>query len=197
MSRSTSGPTGLSNRLHRLQGVLLLALGDDLSAVAERIPFHGRESPIHHGLGLAGHRLGGVLGLGLGHRPLEGPGIGVGPNPVSQAPSQQLVHGNAQRLALDVPQGLLHPAQGGQLDELPIPEGLLVEGVPDEFDPVGVLADEKVPEGLQRPDQQGIVALHGGLPHAGQTHVGVELHEDPVGVASGHVEHSQIGDFQG
>ena len=142
-------------------------------------------------------RFGGVLVLGLGHYALEGPGIGIGSNPVPEAPAQQLVDGNTQGLALDVPQGLLHPAQGGQLDELAIPEGLLVEGVPDQLDPVGVFANEKVPERLQRPDDDGVVALHGGLPHAGQAHVGVELHEDPVGVASGHVEHFQVGDFHG
>ena len=128
---------------------------------------------------------------------LEGPGIGIGSNPVPEAPAQQFVDGNTQGLALDVPQGLLNPAQGGQLDELAIPEGLLVEGVPDQLDPVGVLADEKVFERLQRPDDDGVVALHGGLPHAGQAHVGVELHEDPVGVASGHVEDFQVGDFHG
>ncbi len=81
-------------------------------------------------------------------------GVGVDPDPVAGGAAHQLVHRDPEGLALDVPEGLVDPAQGAGEDGAAPVERVAVDGLPVVHHLAGIL-----------PDQVGGDLLHrGGAP---------------------------------
>ena len=89
------------------------------------------------------------------------------------------MHGDAQRLALDVPEGLLHTAD--RCDVMARAQMLNLTNLPDESLHVeGVQADHQRLETLQGLLNDPRRAHGGGLPEAGNPCVGLDTDKGPV-----------------
>jgi hypothetical protein len=108
------------------------------------------------------------------------PGVGVDSHPVAGRAAQQLVDGDAERLPLDVPQGLVDAAQGRRQDGAAAVERVAVDRLPVVDDAARVLPDQRRRDLLDRgPDGQR-AAFDDGLAEADDPRVGVHLEEEPA-----------------
>ena len=73
---------------------------------------------------------------------LRRPRMGVNPDPVPRRPAEQFIDRHAQRLPLDVPQGLIDAGQGAGQDGTAAVEGVSIDRLPVMDDLPGVLADQ-------------------------------------------------------
>ena len=112
----------------------------------------------------------------------RGIGVGVDPNLVAGTASEKFVHRNAERLALNVPKGLVDAAQGRGQNRTSAIEGVPVDGLPVVHHPAWVLADEigfNFFHGLGA----GLCPAFGdGFSQADNARVGVNLQEQPTGL---------------
>ncbi len=68
--------------------------------------------------------------------------VGIDPHAVARRAAEQLVDRHAQRLALDVPQGLLDAAQGAGEDRSAAIKGMAIDGLPMVHHLPRILADQ-------------------------------------------------------
>ena len=88
------------------------------------------------------------------------------------------------------------PLRAHSVTSWPVPEGLLVERIPNVFDLKRVLADEEILYRLERGDDLFVVALYAALADARQPGIGVELDEEPIAVLALCFEDLHVGNFQ-
>ena len=118
-------------------------------------------------------------------------GMGIHPDPLPGRTPQQLVDGNLQSLALDVPKRLIDAAQRAGENRASAIEGVTVDCLPVVGHRPRILADQV---GFQLLDGGGAgpgPALQDRLSPAGDSRVGVDLQEQPAGL---HQESLQPGD---
>lgn len=95
-------------------------------------------------------------------------------------PAQQLVDGNAQRLALDVPQRHFDASERAHEHHAAAPVGVAVDPVPKFLDVVRIPADEVAFEFLDCLHNGRLSVFESRLADAGDAFVGKNLHENPV-----------------
>jgi hypothetical protein len=105
----------------------------------------------------------------------------VGADALTHRAAQQVVHGHAEALSLDVPQRLVDAGDGAGEHRAATVELALGEHLPVVFDAVGVLAGEVHGELLHRGRHDIRVALQRRLAPAHQPVVGLDAHEQPAG----------------
>ncbi len=117
--------------------------------------------------------------------------MGIHSDPLPGRTSQQLVDGNLQSLALDVPKRLIDAAQCAGENRASAIEGVTVDGLPVVGHRPRILADQV---GFQLLDGGGAgpgPAFQDRLSPAGNSRVGMDLQEQPAGL---HQKGLQLGD---
>jgi hypothetical protein len=120
----------------------------------------------------------------------------IDPDAVAHLAPEQLPYRHPERLALDVPQGLLDARDGGEADRSERPEAEARHGVDEMLDPHRILPDNERRQILDRAGDGTCLPFQRRLPPAVQTRlVGENLHENPV--AMNRVDHdgTDAGDF--
>ena len=166
-------PRRFGDLFHTGHGLFEFLFADLLPRLAEGVPLAAGIAvlPDFHGLG-------GELLRGFGGRE---PAVHIDRNGVADLAAQQLVNGDVQRLALDVPQGHFHPGQGAHEHGAAPPVGVPVAVVAEGFDVVGIFADEVTFQIVDRRLNGQFPVFQRGFAPAVNTRVGFHLHEDEVG----------------
>ncbi len=104
----------------------------------------------------------------------------VDPDPVTHRPTEEGVHRDVQRLAQDVPQGLVQPGDGARQDRSAAIEAALGQHLPVRLDAARVLPDQQRSELVHgRPHHVG-AALDHGLAPPDDARVGLDAAEQPA-----------------
>ena len=175
----TSGSDGLADGGHgrgrlthagvRLQGPGT-GHGQDLEGI---------EAVGHGALGQLGHQ--GRLHLAVGRLRRTPAEVVVEAHLLAHGAAEQLPHGHAQVLALDVPEGLVDATDRGHLHGPAAEELLAIEDLPEVLDAMGVLPHDQRREVLDGAEHPAGLDLEAGLTPADEAGlVGLDAHEDPV-----------------
>src|ERR1035438_215769 len=129
-------------------------------------------------------------------------GVGVTVDGLAAFSARKLVHRHAGLPALDVPERLVHAADGVVQHRAVLPVGAVVTGLPDVFDAVGVLAhQERLQVAFHRRLHQVGALREGGAAVAVETVlVGSDLHHgEPhaFGLALDHADVFDLRDWHG
>ena len=123
--------------------------------------------------------------------------MGVGEDLVAGGAAEELVDGDVQGLALDVPQCQVDGADGGHGHRPAAPVGAAVEVLPGVFDPVRVPAQQCRGEVVAEVAGDGeFAAVEGGVAPADDAIVGGDLQGDEVAAGAGD-EDVDVDDFSG
>ena len=106
--------------------------------------------------------------------------VGVDAHPPPRGAAQKLVHRNAERLALDVPEGHVDAAQGAGEDRPAPVEGVTVDRLPVVDDLARVLADQVGLDLLDGRRDRERAPLDDRLAQADDPGIGVHLEEEPA-----------------
>src|ERR1700734_2416807 len=112
---------------------------------------------------------------------------------IARGAAQQLIDGNSERLALDVPQRLIDAAQGAREDWTAAIEGMTVDGLPMVSDAARILADQVRLDFLDCLAAGERAAFGDGLSKPDNSGVRVDLEEHPARL---HQKGFEPGHFQ-
>ena len=157
----------IAHRGERFDGLLLRLIGNEQPAMIERVALQCGEAALQLTQG--------ELGRALRRRTIP---ASVGPDLVAHLAAQQFVDRHTQRFALDVVERHLDSGLGAVLDRTAAREVAVVDGLPQLFNPEGILTSDHAAVFL---DQR----RHGRRPAsrvapAGDPLVGLDLDEDVV-----------------
>ena len=163
---------GLLHLLHAPERLLEVG-GRELTVVlAERIPLEALEALLHGGNGLLRELLG-LLRAGE-------PAVRVARHGGATLAADQLPHGDAEGLALDIPERHIDSRERAHEHGTAAPVGVAVVVVPERLDVHRVLADEAVLEVVDGGAERRLLVLKRAFADAVQAFVGLHLHEHPV-----------------
>jgi hypothetical protein len=112
--------------------------------------------------------------------------VGVGEDAIAYRAAEQLVHRQAGRLALDVPQGEVDGADGGHRDRPASPVRPAVQVLPGVLDPGRVESDEqRVDMVAQVRRDRELTAVDSGVAVPDEAVGGAELEGDVVAARAG------------
>jgi len=157
--------------------------------VDEGLVFHDAGGPFLERTGFEG---GEPFGFALFH-PLDRAGVGVDAGAGARRAAEQLVDGHTQRLAFDIPKGLVHPADRAREDRATPVERVPVHRLPMMGHRAGVLADQVGRQFLDGGGDRFGPAFHDRFSQAGDACVGVDLEEEPARLDQ---ERLDLGDLQ-
>ena len=150
------------------QGVLV----DRHVSRPEGVELEGGEALLDHGGSGVGEL---VRRVGVGV-----PSVGVESNALPAGASEQLVGGDTEGFADNVPQRHIDTADGGLGDGAAPVVGLAVHGLPEPLDIEGVLSDDVPAEPLQRLSDAAVQPGDARLTNPDDARVSDELDQDPI-----------------
>ena len=107
-------------------------------------------------------------------------GVSIDPNAVARGSAQQFVNGDAERLALDIPERLVDPAESAGEDRAAAIESMPVNGLPVFGDRARIFADQVRLDFLDGFGARQRAAFGDGFAQADDAGVGVDLQEEPA-----------------
>jgi hypothetical protein len=163
--------------------VLSHRLADRLHARQHRVDLRVRVDDLHLLGGVHLHRRESARAAVPRHRRRVGRPVAADPrvdaDAIAQLATQQRVHGNAERLALDVPQRLIDPGEGAHVHAAAAVESAAVQHRPVILDQRRILADQIVGQLLDGGGDRVRASLEHRLTPPGDPLVRLDLEEAP------------------